>query len=176
MLDAIYRAEPIARGLENCNIHTFPNPSIDHLIVVVERNIGWAMALKSGSQQTTNGKVNSLRKNFKLVTEYVQWDDTYDAITIHSSASLNMPALAKKFESVDGVVRVELGIPTTSGNDIQVRRVSGGWEVTYLLRFRSGADGSTKEHRWVFLYSHSGNVQFKGESGDPVPAWMRCEP
>lgn len=176
VLAAIYTADERARTLERCNVHTFPNPSIERCVVIFERNASWAAPLREGITETNSPEINELLDEYDLIIEkHVQWNDRHDAMTIRSTEPLNMAALANEFYNVEGVVEVDLGIPDVSGSDIELRRLPDGWEVKYILRFGSLFDDAGQSHIWVWKVSDSKQVQFVKEEGAPIPSWMRCQ-
>ena len=175
VLTTIYLSDETARSISKCNVHTFPNPSIDHLVLIFERDIPWAAPLRDGISETDNEAINSLLHEFDLIIEkHVQWNDTQDAITIRSKEPLNMSALANEFFNVEGIDEIDLGIPKMGGNDINVKRTYVGWEVEYVLRFGSYIGGKGKMHFWKYQVDEKGEVKFNTEGGDPVPEYMRC--
>ena len=175
ILTNIYQYDETAKSIANCNVHTFPNPSIDHLILIFNRNIEWAQPLRNGISETNSDEINELLDDYDLVIEkHVQWNDSQDAITIRSREPLNMAALANEFYNVEGVVTIDLGIPKIGGNDINMTRINNGWEVEYVLRFGSYISGGGKIHIWKYRALDNGTIEFISEGGDPVPEWMRC--
>jgi hypothetical protein len=174
-LSNVYLADERGKSIEKCNIHTFPNPSIDHLVIIYEKNIGWAKPLANGLSETDNKTINDLLDKYKLVIEkHVNWTDNQDAITIRSKEPINMAAIANEINNVEGVVEVDLGIPKVVGNDITSKRINGAWELDYILRFGSWATGKGKSHVWKYRVTDAGKVNFVNESGEPVPYWMKC--
>lgn len=176
VLTNIYLSDDTAKSITNCNVHTFPNPSIDHFVLIFNRNVAWANLLREGITETSNEDINDLLHEYDLIIEkHVQWNDTQDAITIRSTEPLNMEALANEFYNIDGVEEIDFGLPKIEGNDIQVKRIANGWEVNYILKFGSHISGNGKTHIWSYQANDNGSVKFLSESGDPVPDWMRCE-
>ena len=174
VLTTLYREQATARAIASCNVHTFPEPSIDHLVLIFERDIEWAEPLAESLLRTGNDDLNALLDEYDLIMEkHLAWDDGLDAITIRAKAPLNIQALVSDFETIDGVERIDLGIPDVIGNDIAIERSNNRWEVTYLLRF-GALTGQPKEHRWTFAYEDDGRVKLLDESGDEVPGYMRC--
>jgi hypothetical protein len=170
-LSFIYQNEEAGKALAKCNIHTFPNPSIDHLVVIYKKNVDWAAPLRQGITETTNKELNQLLDKYDLAIERsMQWNDTQDAITLRSKEPLNMAALADKFRDIQGVVQTDLGSTKLGGNDIKARRVGGGWEIDYVLSINA-----TQQHTWKFKALENGQVSLLKEAGEPLPAWMRCE-
>ena len=172
-LISIYNSDETAKSIARCNVHTYPNPSIDHLVIIYKRNADWAGLLRQGVTETTSPAFNKLLEQYDLVIEkHVQWNETLDAVTIRSKESLNMAALASKFDDIAGVVQIDLGLPKVAGNDIKVRRVQDGWEFDFISQF--GGAGSSKQHVWRYKALYSGQASFVKEWGDPIPTWMRC--
>ena len=94
-LSNIYQNEEAGKSIAKCNVHTFPNPSIDHLVVIYRKNVDWAGPLRQGITETTNKELNQLLDKYDLAIERsMQWNDTQDAITLRSKEPLNMAALA----------------------------------------------------------------------------------
>lgn len=175
ILSNIYLKDETAKSIAKCNVHTFPNPSIDNFIVIFDKNIGWAEPLRQGISETTSEAINDLLDDFDLIIDkHVNWNDTQDAITIRSKEPLNMAALANEFYNIDGVTEIDLRIPEAGGNDIVVQRVSGGWDISYILRFGSYINNNGKSHIWKYRTMDDGSVQLLSEEGDEIPSWMRC--
>jgi len=175
ILTNIYKKNETAQSISKCNVHTFPNPSIDHLVIIFDREIEWAEPLLDGISETDSDEFNALLEEYDLIIDkHVQWDDENDAITLRSREPLNMSALANEFYNIEGVKSIDLGIPKIGGNDINIQRINEGWEVQYILRFGSYISGKGKVHIWTYNAMDDGNVHFVNESGDPVPEWMRC--
>ncbi len=181
-LDGIYKAlvgmhnaDENVRSIFRCNVHTRANPSIDHMLIIFDRNIEWAAPLRAGRHETTSITLNDLLYDHDLIIEkHVQWNDTHDAISIRSKNPLNMAALANEFNNIEGVQSVDLGLSKDVGNNITATRVSAGWRFVFTLSFGSLQEKGEKTHTWQYEYSDSGKLTKIREAGDPVPEWMRC--
>ena len=174
VLTTLYREQATARAIASCNVHTFPRPSIDHLVLVFERDIDWAAPFAESLLRTGNDDLNALLDDHDLIIEkHLVWDDALDAITIRAKEPMNIGALVDDFADIDGVERIDLGVPEVIGNDIAIERSNNRWEVTYLLRF-GALTGTPKEHHWIFAYEDNGRVQLLEEGGEAVPSYMRC--
>ena len=175
-LSNIYINDETGKSIARCNIHTFPNPSIDHIVVIFKRNVDWAAPLRQGITETTNKELNQLLDQYDLAIEkHVQWNDTQDAITLRSKEPLNMAALASQFDNIPGVVQIDLGLPKFSGNDIKAKRITGGWEIEFMYSFGGTAGAGGKIHSWKFKALDNGQVTMLKEGGEPLPTWMRCD-
>lgn len=178
ILSKIYIEDEMAQSLAQCNIHTYPNPSIDHFKIIFERSADWASPLQKGITETTSPQINDLLDEYDLILEnHEKWTDTEDVIVIRSKEPLNMAALANEFYNIEGIVEIDLGIPDIGGNDILIERQDDGWKVDYILKF-GGAylPGQGKQHTWSYSASDDGTVQFLTETGDAIPSYMKCSP
>ncbi len=175
LLTQVYVSDETAKSIAKCNVHTFPNPSIDQLVIIYEKDVDWAAPLRDGISETENADINDLLDEYELVIEkHVPWNDTEDALTIRSKAPLNMAALASQFEDIEGIMDIDLGVPKVAGNDIELNRFQDGWELQYIMKFGSFASGKGKKHIWKYQAFDDGSVKFIEESGSPIPTWMRC--
>jgi hypothetical protein len=175
-LTNIYINDETGKSIARCNIHTFPNPSIDHIVIIYKRSSDWAAPLSQGVSETTNKEFNHLLDQYDLAIEkHVQWNDTQDALTLRSKEPLNMAALAGQFDNIPGIVQVDLGLPKFGGNDIKAKRISGGWEIDFIYSFGATAGSNGKLHAWKFQALDNGQVKMVKESGESLPTWMKCE-
>ena len=166
----IYAQDEVGKSIARCNVHTFPNPSIDHLVIIYRRNVDWAGPLSKGITETTNKDLNKLLDQYDLAIEkHVQWNDTQDAITLRSKEPLNMAAVGERFRDISGVVQIDLGQAKFGGNDIRAKRMAGGWEIEFILSI-----GVNQQHSWKFKAGDNNQISLLKESGNPLPAWMKC--
>lgn len=165
-----------ARAISNCKIHALPNPSIDQFILIYQKDISWANPLREGINETESDDINDLLDEYDLfISNHVNWNNELDAITIQSHRPYNMAALAQEFGQIEGVNKIELSSKQSDGNDIQITFSGQQWLVTYFLKWGSCMNGCDKTHSWSFKVAADGKVQFIKESGDEIPAWMRCQ-
>ncbi len=171
----VYKNDETAQSIAKCNVHTFPNPSIDHFNVIFDKTVDWAIPLQQGVSETDSDEINDLLDEYNLViSKHVQWNSTQDAITIRSKVPLNMAALSNEFYNIEGVVEIDLGVPTIAGNDIKIERMESGWELEYILQFGSYSDKG-KKHVWKYKVTDDAEVTILTETSDPIPTWMKCE-
>ncbi|MBT8220726.1 MAG: hypothetical protein KJP00_12925 [Bacteroidia bacterium] len=177
ILSKIYQTDKIARSVAKCNVHTFPNVSIDYFVVIYKKDVPWAAPLKDDIAETNSVQFNNLLEMYDLtIAEHQKWTDSQDAVTIRSRNPLNITALANEFSNIEGVVDIDMGVPEIMGNDIQIRRTPEGWRLDYILKISGGLGGEAlKTHTWSWLAKENGDVKFIEEKGAPVPEWMRCE-
>lgn len=177
ILTKVYREDEIARNIAKCNIHTFPNVSIDYFVIVYKKGTTWAAPLADDIAETNSPAFNRLLETYDLsIVEHQKWTDSQDAVTIRSRSPLNVTALANEFRNIDGVVDIDMGVPEIQGNDIELRRTPEGYRLDYILKVGGGISGeSLQTHTWSWSISSSGEIKFIEEKGAPVPEWMRCQ-
>lgn len=175
ILSTIYQSDETAKSIAKCNVHTFPNPSIDQFVIIYEREVEWAEPLLDGINETDSEEFNDLLDEYELIIDkHVSWNDTQDAITIRSKEPLNIAALSNEFYNIEGVEEIDLGLPKVAGNDIVFSRIADGWEIQYLLKFGSLSGNGGKKHYWKYEAKDDGVIKFIEEDGAPIPSWMRC--
>ena len=175
ILSSLYNEDPTARLLEKCNVHTFPDPPIDHLVLVYSYTAEWTQPLTTGAKKTQHPSFEKLVQSHGLTIEnQFKWDGDHGAISIRAENPLNAIALADEFLSIDGIVETDLSVPRTQGHDILAKKIGTGWEITYLMQFGVHGPSGTKQHTWQYHCLHSGEIKFIGENGDALPEWMAC--
>lgn len=171
----MYTASSEMRSVMRCNIHTRPNPSIDHMLVIFDRDIEWAAPLREGRHETTSISFNDLLYDYDLIIEkHIQWDDTRDAVAVRSKKPLNMASLANEFYNLEGVQEIDLGLAKEQGNDIVATRITNAWRFEFKLSFGSLAEQGEQIHTWIFERKDTGEVTKISEGGHDIPEWMRC--
>jgi hypothetical protein len=170
----VYLQTDQGKSFVKCNIHTFPNPSIDHMVLIYQKNVAWASPLSKGLLQTNSQRFNDLVARYKLILEkHIQWTDHQFAIALRSKEPINMAALAEEFRQIEGIDEIDLGIPKVLGNDIQVLQADGNIELEYILRFGAWSAGKGQSHTWRFA-ANSKTIKATADFGAPVPAWLKC--
>jgi len=174
-LTSMYKESSDMRSVMRCNIHTRPNPSIDHMLVIFDRDVEWAIPLREGRHETTSITFNDLLYEHDLIIEkHIQWDDTRDAVAVRSKKPLNMASLANEFYNLEGVQEIDLGLAKEQGNDIVATRTANAWRFEFKLSFGSLAEKGEKIHTWIYERKDTGEVNKISEGGDDIPEWMRC--
>ncbi len=174
-LKSIYLNDETARSLTDCNIHTFPDPAIERVVVIFEENETWAKTISQKTGSGSNQAFHGILQKFNLrIEKQYQWNESQEAITIRSRKPVNIAAIGNEIYNIDGISEIDFGIPAVKGNDIKMTRVSEGWEFQFELLFGNYLTGDGESHRWKYLVTDNKEVKFLVEEGDPVPDWMRC--
>lgn len=155
-------------------LHTFPTPTVDHLVVIYKRDAPWATPLRLGDDVTDNDKINQLSEKFNLkINRHGEWDEEHNSFNMHAEEALNIASLAKDISTVESVSLVDMMEPNGDGNDIEITPIKNGWKVSYVIKFDGCISGCKKNHTWTFEVTNSGKVKFVSESGDELPKWMK---
>ena len=139
-LVAVHQSElKAAKLITNTHkLHTFPNPSVDRFFVVYKKEAAWATPLRLGDNSTNSEKINKLLSEYGLVIDkHVEWDDEHNSFNVRATSSLNMAPIAQQFSSFQDIVLVDLLLPNGDGNDITIKKISSGWELSYVIKFDS---------------------------------------
>ena len=155
-------------------LHTFPVPTVDRMVVIYKRNAPWATPLRLGDDVTDSEEINELSEKFNLkINRHVEWDEEHNSFNMRAEESLNMAPVAKDLSAIDNIALVDMMEPNGDGNDIEIKKLSNGWEINYIIKFDGCITGCKKKHSWTFEVTDDSNVKFKKEHGDELPAWMR---
>ncbi|MEM1322476.1 MAG: hypothetical protein AAGG75_19590 [Bacteroidota bacterium] len=154
-------------------LHTFPIPSVDRFFVVYKREASWARPLRLGDTTTDSEEINKLLDQYGLIIDkHVDWDEEHNSFNVRAKESLNIAPIANAFSLIEEIVLVDLLMPNGDGNDIELKKIDGGWELNYVIKFDSCISGCKKRHIWTFEVRSGNQVSFIGESGDDLPDWM----
>lgn len=170
-LAAVYATSHPARDsvIEIYGIRTFPYPGTREIMVRVNPSHSWTQAWRAKNALTGNPAVDALVTQYGLtVREYYYWT-IGDVAVLRSAGPLNAAALAKRFETISGVVWAEENGAMGDGNDIRATRHGDGWRLDYSVGFGDCPAGCIERHTWSFAVAADGSVTFLGASGPPVP-------
>jgi hypothetical protein len=158
--------------VDTLGIHTFPVFSVHEISVTPEEPLpDWITAWKEGRRFTGNATVDALLREYdlQLVAYNVYEYSETEAARLRSEPPLNAPALADRFEPVEGVQYASPGSALGDGNDIEGTLGDGFVKLRYSVGFGDCPSGCIGRHYWTFRVFEDGRVTFQGESGDPLP-------
>lgn len=168
----IYNADTLpARDsvIETYKIHAFPNPAAHSIIVAVDSTKDWVDAWKNGQRLTGNQHIDNLMEKYDLkLDRYYHWP-TYHAAVLSSEAAINIYALSKMFEPIDGVIFAEPNGYIGDGSNIEGSIESNYLEYVFSYGWGDCPSGCINRHYWLFQVKFDGTVEFKGSYGDPLP-------
>ncbi len=166
-LKILYAAETTVRKLEQCGVHTRPEPSMDVLQLCFRRDAKWASGFKNGNYTTENATFNALLSNYNIVIEkYEQINAEEDAVTLRAKEPLNMAALGGQLQTLDGFTQI-VALPKhqESSSDIVVKKniATQNWQLEYHLW-----DGAA-EQIWKYELTQKGKIR-STESSERAPS------
>jgi hypothetical protein len=174
-LIAVYNATTLpARNsvISQYNIHTFPNPGMNHLEVAADSNLTWMQQLKAGNIPTGNAQVDSLISDYDLTlqfyTNYNGWFP-YHVVSFASDSNYNLPPLTDLFENVPGVMFSDPGTVIGDGNDISATIYPNYVQLAYSIGWEDCPSGCIYRHYWTFNVYYNCSVEYLGESGTNIP-------
>jgi hypothetical protein len=153
-----YTAELVTR---QHRIHTVANPNIDRLAVIFNKKT----ALFGGSGRLIDVQnvdlQNILTKYNLIVSKYYLYNEDCDGVTIFAQKPMNMAAIAKEIEAIEGIEYVENITDDNHLSDIRAVRSTQGWLLEYCLHTNE------KPIAWLFEVTHSGHVFVKDDGYMP---------
>jgi hypothetical protein len=168
----IYNSDSISARdsvIEMYKVHAFRYPETHSIIVSVDSTKDWVSAWRNGQRLTGNQHIDYLMETYVLqLYRYYHWPTAHVAV-LHSEEAINILALSKKFEPIEGVFYAEPNGVIGDGDDIK-----GSIESEYLMfEFSEGwgdcPAGCIHRHYWVFHVMFDGTVEFIRSYGDPLP-------
>ncbi len=164
-LIAVYKSNhPVANLVTKTHkIHTIPNPNIDRVAVVFDKEATWFTALQNGNVTVNYAGLNSILQRYNLViSKYFFHDEQCDGFTLFAQKPMNMVAIALELKQLPGVVSVEIETDLFSESDIRaVRTETGSWLLEYCLHKEDTPVA------WLFEVNNLGDVFCK--DGSYVP-------
>jgi len=155
--------------IEKYKIHVFPYPETHSLIVSVDSTKNWVDAWKNGQRLTGNQQIDNLMEEYDLkLDRYYHWP-TYHAAVLSSEAAINIYALSKMFEPIDGVIFAEPNGYLGDGNNIEGSIESNYMKYVFSYGWGDCPSGCINRHYWLFQVKFDGTVTFITSYGDPLP-------
>lgn len=154
--------------VETHTIHTFPNPSVHRLNLVLTPPT-WAKAWRLGERLTGDPTVDSLVVRHDLEVEYYYDGASFGhLVTLFSPKTINIAALAERFALIDGVRWASSQEIIGDGNDIAAEGDTG-LDLRYSVGYGDCPSGCIHRHWWRFRVGGDGTVEYLGSGGDPLP-------
>jgi len=172
-LIAIYNATTLpARDtvVSMFDIHTFPNPVLDNIIVAADSNLAWMHQLHNNIIPTGEPSVDSLINNYHLnLTDYFAWIFfPYHIVVFQSDSNYNIVALSHQFETILGVFYSEPDGYAGDGNNITDSVNSNFVELIYSYGWGDCPAGCGERRFWKFHVYYDCSVEYLGSYGSPL--------
>jgi hypothetical protein len=155
------------------DIHTWPDPEMNRLIVMADSSTLWMQAWNQGLQTTGHTVIDSLMETYGLeVVDYVRGSSksSRHSAVLLSPRRRNIAALAGLFRVIDGIYAADPDNPVGEGPDISVWAGDNTWQVDYSLGWGDCLSGCINRYDWTFTVSYAGDVDCLGSSGPVIPA------
>jgi|VirMetMinimDraft_7_1064189.scaffolds.fasta_scaffold30733_2 hypothetical protein len=140
------------------NIHTSPVANITNARIILGKEAKW-------SDDISDNPIQKILPNYEFTLDIAETTDAYVVLNFSSKKAVNMKFIANEISYLENVWMVEL--PTTSLNkdDIRIKKIDGGYILTYVYHTGDCESSCGETHYWNFEVEHNGNVQFLGEHG-----------
>jgi hypothetical protein len=150
------------------NIHTFPNPVLNSILVAADSTLAWMEQLELGIIPTGNASIDTLISKYNLsVSNYYDFGNSYyyHLLVFDSDSNYNLNALVALFESNVGVYYSEGNGYGGDGNNIWDSIYSDHVELIYSVGLGDCPAGCTVRRFWKFNVYFDCSVEFVGSYG-----------
>ncbi|MBN2031417.1 hypothetical protein JW824_14380 [bacterium] len=149
-------------------VHTFKNPDLYHIGIMVYESYEWTFAWRDGERLTGNSDVDSLMVNYDLILEDYHLYSGKGGAELKSLYPLNLFALSELFEEIEGVRFSEPLMWMGGSKDIQAIILNGGIQYIFCIGWGDCMAGCMYSHYWEYIVYPYSAVQFIKEYGDPL--------
>ena len=167
----IYNAESLdARDsvLVNYKIHALHYPRTHFIEVTFDSTKPWAKEWKNGQRITGDQQIDFLMTTYNIQLKKYYSFPWYHAAKLFSEEPLNIFALSKRFEPIDGIIYAHPMALAGEGSDIM--GIIESDYISYLFSYGWGdcLEGCLHRHYWSFQVRFDGTVLFVNSYGDPL--------
>jgi hypothetical protein len=150
-------------------IHTFPNPQPHDLDLYIDSTKSWAHVWREGNRLTGNQQIDYLMQKYNL-----QFSRYYDfpwghSVALVSAEPINVFALGKKFELINGIFHAGSNGYYNESYDIKSKIGTNYLLLKFNIGWGDCPSGCIAKHYWEFQVSFPGSVKFIKSYGDPIP-------
>lgn len=148
-------------------IHTFPNPSVREVLLVLDKDSQFKDAFSQKRTITPDLYMNQLLSQNRISIKDYQESSIGPQVLLYADKMLNAPELAHTLAQFKGISGAEAVIPSGDGNDITAG-AEGKNATAIKLSIGKGDCPSGCIHRkfWVFYVHPDGSVTFEGTRGE----------
>lgn len=168
----VYNASSLAARDSVFNIykiHTFRSPETHSIIVSVDTTKSWVQKWRMGQRLTENPQIDALMINYDLqLINYYNWSFLH-AVILESVNPINIFALGKKFQSIDGVIFAEENRTVGDGDDINASIEAEFLSIEFSKGWGDCPAGCIYRRYWLFHIKFNGMVSYAGSHGDELP-------
>lgn len=148
-------------------VHTFFAPDLYRLVIGVDTTQAWVKALRRRETLTGEAQVDQLLQQYELALNFYLPQSTY--LVLQSKRPLNIAALGKRFQEVNGVNEAFPNIWLGGDRDIQASMSTRAIHLRYEYGWGDCLSGCLARHYWQFYVHNDGRVEFVREWGSPPP-------
>ncbi|KAB1064439.1 T9SS type A sorting domain-containing protein [Salibacter halophilus] len=170
---AVYNATSIPAWdsvIDRYEIHTFPNPNINKLLISADSSLAWMEQLQSGNSPSAHPLLDSLmtKYNFTLTSYYDFGGSWYlDDATFTSDSNYNITGLINLLDTTQEAEFRKMYF-AGDGNDITSTINNDHVELIYSIGWGDCPAGCINRHYWKYKVYFDCRVEFISSYGDPV--------
>ncbi len=150
------------------DIHSFPYPSMNSLIVAADSTFPWMQQLKMGIIPTGNSQVDDIITDYNLnLGSYSNFGNSfyYHVVVFSSNDNYNISALGSTFSVIPGVYFTENNGFSIDGNEIEDSVYNDHVELIYSYAWGDCYSGCMYRRYWKFNVYFDCSVEYAGSYG-----------
>jgi hypothetical protein len=158
-LTRVYDARDLPARDSIVSIHTFPDPVMRQIMVAVDSSASWTSVWRRGEERTGNAEVDDVMETYGLrVRAYHDWSFSHVAV-LEAEEPLNLLALGRVLERMDGVRYTEPNGMAGDGPDIRAHVGDGFVRLDYSIGWGDCPSGCIYRRYWRFTVHADGRVE-----------------
>lgn len=148
-------------------IHTFANPSLQSILVVLEKDAPFDENWKKKEIKTGNNALDALTSKYQLSIANYRGGSLGPTVTLESALFVNTTHISKELTEITGVRFAEPEASMGDGNNIEA---AAGGKSGRGIKFSEGwgdcPSGCIKRRYYTFTINMDGSVFYVGATGD----------
>ena len=147
-------------------IHTFPSPNLQHVMVVLEKNSDLKENWSKGITATSNLYLNQMIARYKLTIKNYRESTLGPTLILESPMLINTTELAFLLKNVEGIKHAESESMIGDGNNIEFGSDSkNAMAIKYSIGEGDCPSGCIYRKYWVFYVSPTDGINYMGTRG-----------
>ncbi len=175
-LIAVYNATTLpARDtvIKRCNIHTKADPDLNGFSIAADSNLTWMKNIRNNVSPIGNTLIdNAINKYGFQKIQFQALSLPYHLTIFKADSNINTLPLGIIVTAIQGVYAAGPDAVPFDGPNIVDSVNTNFIDLIYYYGWNDCALGCTYRRFWTFRVYNDCSVEYKGDYGDPLPAWV----
>ncbi len=172
-LEAIAQCSHPAANLvsQELQIHSFPYCNMHELRLYVDASADWVQKLLQDPKSIEKSPLRRFVALYELRLQTFEDLGGIVMLLLRSETPKNIKYIAGEISFADEIIMVEIPAPQGDGHDIEAKRITGGWIISYFYKYEDCISGCRKQCEWQFGVRSNQEVEFLGQYGELPQEW-----